>query len=118
MPCWNLQPGAKGAQDIVVIIGASLNPDGRVAHAWVKNKSHLIQDPFKLAAAETAQRAILNQACQPFKLDPAKYDIWKLIQNTTKSSIKDDKNELDKIIDDFKLEGGEEFIESVIGEDS
>jgi len=77
MPCWNLQPGAKGAQDIVVIIGASLNPDGRVAHAWVKNRSHLIQDPFKLAAAETAQRAILNQACQPFKLDPAKYDIWK-----------------------------------------
>ena len=30
MPCWNLQPGAKGAQNIVVIIGASLNPDGRV----------------------------------------------------------------------------------------
>ena len=77
MPCWNLQPGAKGAQDIVVIIGASLNPDGRVAHAWVKNRNHLIQDPFKLAAAETAQRAILNQACQPFKLDPTKYDIWK-----------------------------------------
>lgn len=77
MPCWNLQPGAKGAQDIVVIIGASLNPDGRVAHAWVKNRSNLIQDPFKLAAAETAQRAILNQACQPFKLDPDKYDVWK-----------------------------------------
>ena len=77
MPCWNLQPGAKGAQNIVVIIGASLNPDGRVTRAWVKNRSVLIEDPFKLAAAETAQRAILNQACQPFKLDPKKYDIWK-----------------------------------------
>lgn len=77
MPCWNLQPGAKGAQDIVVIIRASLNPDGRVARAWVKNRSILVEDPFKLAAAETAQRAILNQACQPFKLDPTKYDVWK-----------------------------------------
>ena len=77
MPCWNLQPGAKGAQNIVVIIGASLNPDGRVTRAWVKNRSVLIEDPFKLAAAETAQRAILNQACQPFKLDPKKYNIWK-----------------------------------------
>ncbi|HIA81958.1 MAG TPA: hypothetical protein EYO02_07620 [Rhodospirillales bacterium] len=77
MPCWNLQPGAKGAQNIVVIIGASLNPDGRVTRAWVKNRSVLIEDPFKLAAAEAAQRAILNQACQPFKLDPKKYDIWK-----------------------------------------
>ena len=77
MPCWNLQPGAKGAQNIVVIIGASLNPDGRVTRAWVKNRNVLIDDPFKLAAAETAQRAILNQACQPFKLDPKKYDVWK-----------------------------------------
>jgi len=48
-----------------------------VTRAWVKNRSVLVKDPFKIAAAETAQRAILNQACQPFKLDPKKYNIWK-----------------------------------------
>ncbi|MEE2746031.1 MAG: hypothetical protein VX617_04015 [Pseudomonadota bacterium] len=79
-PCWNIQPGAKGAEDIVVVIGASLSPDGRVTRAWVKNRAFLSQDPFKLSAAETAQRAILNQACQPFKLDPKQYAVWKTVE--------------------------------------
>ena len=76
-PCWNIQPGAKGAQDIVVVVRATLSPDGRVRRAWVTNRSAFQNEPFKLAAAETAQRAVLNEACQPFKLDPKKYDVWK-----------------------------------------
>ncbi len=76
-PCWNIQPGAKGAQDIVVVVRATMSPDGKVRRAWVTNRSAFQNDPFKLAAAETAQRAVLNQACQPFKLDPKKYDVWK-----------------------------------------
>ena len=77
MPCWNIQPGAKGAQNIVVVVRASLSPEGRVNRAWVTNKGSFLKDSFKLAAAETAQRAVLNQACQPFKLDPKKYGIWR-----------------------------------------
>ncbi len=76
-PCWNIQPGAKGAQDIVVVVRATLSPNGKVRRAWVTNRSAFQNDPFKLTAAETAQRAVLNQACQPFKLDPKKYDVWK-----------------------------------------
>ena len=76
-PCWNIQPGAKGAQDIIVVVRATLSPDGKVRRAWVTNRFAFQNDPFKLAAAETAQRAVLNQACQPFKLDPKKYDVWK-----------------------------------------
>ena len=76
-PCWNIQPGAKGAQDIVVVVRATLSPNGKVRRAWVTNRSAFQNDPFKLAAAETAQRAVLNQTCQPFKLDPKKYDVWK-----------------------------------------
>ena len=76
-PCWNIQPGAKGAQDIVVVVRATMSPNGRVRRAWVTNRSAFQNDPFKLAAAETAQRAVLNQACQPFELDPKKYDVWK-----------------------------------------
>ena len=76
-PCWNIQPGAKGAQDIIVVVRATLSPDGKVRRAWVSNRFAFQDDPFKLAAAETAQRAVLNQNCQPFKLDPKKYDVWK-----------------------------------------
>ena len=76
-PCWNIQPGAKGAQDIVVTIRAIMSPDGKVRQAWVTNRAAFQNDPFKLAAAETAQRAVLNQTCQPFKLNPKKYDVWK-----------------------------------------
>ena len=67
----------KGAEDIVVVVRAYLTPDGRVKRAWVANRDLLVNDPFKLAAAETAQRAILNEACQPFRLDPRKYAIWR-----------------------------------------
>ena len=49
-PCWNLQPGAKGAEDIVVVVRAYLTPDGRVKRAWVANRDLLVNDPFKLAA--------------------------------------------------------------------
>ena len=36
-------------------------------------------DPFFRSAAESALRAVLNRRCQPFKLPPEKYDIWKLM---------------------------------------
>ena len=62
---------------MVVVIRASLSPEGRVTRARVTNLGSFLKDSFKLAAAETAQRAVLNQACQPFKLDPKKYDIWR-----------------------------------------
>jgi len=76
-PCWNFQPGAKGAADTIVTIRATLSPDGTVRQAWVTNRAAFQNDPFKLSAAEAAQRAILNKRCQPFKLDPKKYDVWK-----------------------------------------
>ena len=62
------QPGAKGAQDIVVVVRATLSPDGRIRRAWVTNRSAFQNDPFKLAAAETAQRAVLNQPASHLNL--------------------------------------------------
>ena len=43
-----------------------------------------------------------------------KDDIWKHIQSTTRLLIKDDKEELDKLIDNFKSKAGEDFIDSVL----
>ena len=43
-----------------------------------------------------------------------KGDIWKLIESTTRDLIKNDKEEVNKLIVNFKLEAGEDFIDSVL----
>ena len=43
-----------------------------------------------------------------------KDDIWKLIESTTRDLIKNDKEEVSKLIDNFKSEAGEDFIDSVL----
>ena len=43
-----------------------------------------------------------------------KDDIWKLIQSTTRELIKNDKEEVSKLIDNFKSKAGEDFIDSVL----
>ena len=42
-----------------------------------------------------------------------KDDIWKLIESTTRDLIKNDKEEVNKLIDNFKLKAGENFTDSV-----
>ena len=43
-----------------------------------------------------------------------KDNIWKHIQSTTRLLIKDDKEELDKLIDEFKSEAGDDFADIVL----
>lgn len=74
--CWNLPAGARDAQDLVVTIRATVAPDGTVTSAVIDDRSRM-GDPFFRAAAESAQRAMLNPACQPLKLPPQKYEQWK-----------------------------------------
>lgn len=74
--CWNLPSGARDAQDLVVTIRATVAPDGTVTSAVIDDRSKM-GDPFFRAAAESAQRAMLNPACQPLKLPPQKYEQWK-----------------------------------------
>lgn len=75
--CWNFQAGAKGAEEIIVEIKVTMRSDGTVSRANVMNQSAYLNSPFKQAAAESARRAVLNPSCQPFKLDPRKYQVWK-----------------------------------------
>ena len=57
-------------------IRATVGRDGRVTSARIENLSRM-SDPFYRAAAESAQRAMLNPSCQPLKLPPQKYEQWK-----------------------------------------
>ena len=79
-PCWNFQAGSKKAQDIIVEIEVKLRPDGYVSGASITNRSELTSDPFKLAAGESALRAVLNPSCQPYILPTNRYDVWKDIK--------------------------------------
>jgi hypothetical protein len=74
--CWSMPAGARDARDLIVTIRATVAPDGRVISARIDDMSRM-GDPFYRAAAESAQRAVLNPRCQPLKLPPHKYEQWK-----------------------------------------
>lgn len=74
--CWSMPAGARDARDLIVTIRATVAPDGRVTSARIDDLSRM-GDPFYRAAAESAQRAMLNPRCQPLRLPPQKYDQWK-----------------------------------------
>jgi len=75
--CWNLPAGAKDAHKMLISIRISMNPDGKVRTAQILDQSQMSSNPFYRAMAESALRAVLNPACQPFKLPPDKYERWK-----------------------------------------
>ena len=73
--CWNPPVGAKDAEDLIVEIRVALTPDGRVRAVQALDQYRLSSDPFFLAAAESARRAVLK--CEPFELPPDSYSLWK-----------------------------------------
>lgn len=79
VPCWSLPAGARGAEDMVVVIRTVVNPDGRVRTAQIVDSGFQMSDPFYRSMAESARRAVLNPRCQPFRLPPAKYNEWQVM---------------------------------------
>lgn len=76
--CWNPPIGAQGADDLLVTVAMSLNPDGSVSGGpQVLNSS---SNPFFQAAADSAKRAVLR--CQPYNLPYDKYETWREVRVT------------------------------------
>lgn len=73
--CWNVPVGARDAQNLTPEFRVTMNADGTVRSAQLLNTDRM-NDPFFQAAAESANRALLNPQCQPLKLPPDKYDQW------------------------------------------
>lgn len=74
--CWLVPPGVKDAKNLVVDIQMSISREGVVQKAEVINKNLMGNANFE-AAAESAQRAVLDPNCNPLPLSPDKYDQWK-----------------------------------------
>lgn len=73
--CWRLDPGAVHAEDLVVELRVFLNPDGTARLIEIVDVERMTRDAYFNSAAENARRAVLT--CQPFKLDPHKYEVWR-----------------------------------------
>jgi hypothetical protein len=74
--CWNLPASAKDAQNLVVDLDVTVNPDRTVAHAEVVDQGRMASDPTYAAAARAALRAVRMPACTPLALPPEKYQEW------------------------------------------
>jgi len=77
--CWNVMAGAKYAEDLVVEVRVTMNPDRTVNQASIMDKGRYNRDSHFRAAADAAVRALRNPRCTPLQLPPDKYEEWKTI---------------------------------------
>jgi outer membrane biosynthesis protein TonB len=80
--CWNMPIGARDAQNLVVEVSITVNPDRTVQSAEIVDKGRMLTDSFFRAAAESALRALYNPRCTPLELPDGKYEQWKAIDFT------------------------------------
>lgn len=78
--CWNPPIGARNAEQLVVEVLVTVNPDRTVQTAKVTDRSRMASDSFFRAAAESALRALRHPQCTPLMLPPDKYEQWKVIR--------------------------------------
>jgi hypothetical protein len=74
--CWYLDPGKKGADEMVVDVRVTLGQDGTVQTANVVDMARMALDGYYRAAAEAAVRAV--KKCSPLHMPVGKYDTWKV----------------------------------------
>lgn len=76
--CWNLDPGAMGAQNMIIEIRAFLRKDGTVDKVDILDQSRYGSDPHFRSVADSARRAVY--ICAPYKIFAEKYadnyDMW------------------------------------------
>jgi hypothetical protein len=79
--CWSLPATAKDAQDLIVDVDITVNPDRTLSAApRVVDQGRMAADPAFRAAAMAAVRAFRMPQCSPLALPPDKYQEW---QNMT-----------------------------------
>lgn len=80
--CWNMPVGARNAENLVVEVLITVNPDRTVQSAQVVDQARMASDSFFRAAAESALRALRHPRCTPLAVPPDKYEQWKTIDFT------------------------------------
>jgi outer membrane biosynthesis protein TonB len=79
--CWLVPAGAPEAENLVVRLKISLNPDGSLSRPpEIVDQGKIGQSDYYRVAAESARRAV--QKCSPLKLPVDSYDLWRDIELT------------------------------------
>ena len=80
--CWNLDPGARGIEDMIVEIKATLNQDGTVRNVEILDSSRYGSDTHFRSVADSARRAVY--ICAPYTIladkYAEKYDLWRVLR--------------------------------------
>ena len=80
--CWNLDPGARGIEDMIVEIKATLNQDGTVRNVEIFDSSRYGSDTHFRSVADSARRAVY--ICAPYTIladkYAEKYDLWRVLR--------------------------------------
>jgi outer membrane biosynthesis protein TonB len=72
--CWNFPAGASNAEQLIVTVRVTMNPDRTVQNASIASGAGA--HPMARQAEESALRAILSPACSPLLLPPDKFAMW------------------------------------------
>jgi formylglycine-generating enzyme required for sulfatase activity len=72
---WDLPAGSEATQHTLVKVRVRFNADGRLAGPPVIMNPQPQPTPYFRAVSDRAIKAV--QACEPYNLPPAKYDLWK-----------------------------------------
>lgn len=76
--CWKPPLGAAGNDSLIVDIIVSLDRDGTVLEATIKDRGRYGRDSYFKAAADEAQRATIE--CSPLPIPADKYEQMKLLE--------------------------------------
>ncbi len=74
--CWIVPAGARDAENLVIGLRVYLHVDGSVQRTQIEDRSRL-SDPFYLAAAEAADRAV--RKCSPLPTPKKDYSAWRVM---------------------------------------
>jgi hypothetical protein len=70
------------AENLVVDVKLTMNPDRTVQDATVLDQVRYASDSYFQSAADSALRAVRNPHCNPLNLPPDKYEGWKVFTVT------------------------------------
>lgn len=75
--CWIVPNGVRGVRNLQVKLKLTISKDGTVKNAQIVDRGRMGTNPIFRAAAESAERAIMDPSCNPLPLNPAKHTQWK-----------------------------------------
>jgi outer membrane biosynthesis protein TonB len=79
--CWTAPSAVKDAQNLIVVLEVTVNPDRTSAQIQVEDQGRM-GDPAFSAAANAAKRALRMPECQYLDLPPEKYQEWQDLEIT------------------------------------